>query len=436
GSEVASRLYSLTDPGGRRLSLRPEFTASVIRAYIEERQDSLLPLRWQYAGPVFRYDDPAIEGYRQFTQVGGELMGSSSPRADAEIISIACSALGAVKLRDYRMVIGHAGLLPALLDGLGLSERAKMVILGGVNLLKQGDAGVSQVRERLEGVRSVATLRDESRLETPITSVDEEAVFNLVQRVISQGNTLAAGGRTIEEIVSRLQSKMDSQDTDERLERGVSLAAQIVQVKDTPARALSEGRRLVESFGLPTRVINEIEHVVRLAEAGKLSCQDLQVDLGLLRGLAYYTGVIFEGYVSAKDGDKILCGGGRYDGLVRALGGSRDVPALGFACIVEHIKEALDDTTYHEARGARARTLVVPADGVAFGSALILAEALRAQGKEVEMEAMERPLEESLIYASRRGAQEVVVVAGESGESDHYVYRNGGWARVAVSATQ
>ena len=63
----------------------------------------------------------------------------------------------------------------------------------------------------------------------------------------------------------------------------------------------------------------------------------LQVDVGLVRGMAYYTGMVFEIRASDRSGDIAVCGGGRYDGLVKALGGGDDVPALGFAYTLENL---------------------------------------------------------------------------------------------------
>src|SRR5581483_4003938 len=92
GAEMANRLYSLVDLGGRKLSLRPEFTASVVRAYIESGEAWPLPQRLSYRGPVFRQR----ERYRQFTQHGVELLGSESARADAEVIALAWRAAAEV----------------------------------------------------------------------------------------------------------------------------------------------------------------------------------------------------------------------------------------------------------------------------------------------------------------------------------------------------
>ena len=89
GGEMASQIYSFIDPGGNPVSLRPEFTSSILRWCLEEDRLAMLPLRVQYGGPVFRYRRQGDE-YRQFHQAGVELIGSSDPRADAEALMLAC----------------------------------------------------------------------------------------------------------------------------------------------------------------------------------------------------------------------------------------------------------------------------------------------------------------------------------------------------------
>ena len=80
GEEVAARMYSFTH-WNRKLCLRPELTASVMRAYVGHLRDRPLPVRVHYAGPTFRYEKPQRGRYRQFTQVGIECIGASGPAA-------------------------------------------------------------------------------------------------------------------------------------------------------------------------------------------------------------------------------------------------------------------------------------------------------------------------------------------------------------------
>lgn len=97
---VTKETYTFTDRGGESLTLRPEFTAGVARAFISEGLTNELPLKFFYAGAAFRYERPQKGRMRQFHQIGCELLGVDSPMADVETIALAHQVLGALGLQD------------------------------------------------------------------------------------------------------------------------------------------------------------------------------------------------------------------------------------------------------------------------------------------------------------------------------------------------
>ncbi len=110
-TDIAEKeMYSLRTKGGDRLSLRPEGTAPIVRAYIENgMQDLPQPVKLWYFGPFFRYEKPQFERYRQFWQFGFEVIGESSPIVDAEIIQIFYTILKDLKINDSIVNINSIG---------------------------------------------------------------------------------------------------------------------------------------------------------------------------------------------------------------------------------------------------------------------------------------------------------------------------------------
>lgn len=104
---VSKELYAFDDKGGRSVALRPEFTASVCRAYAQHRQ--LLPWKSWYAGPSFRYDKPQKGRYRQFDQVGAEVIGSNDPDVDVEMIALAWRFFERLGLSDITLLVNSLG---------------------------------------------------------------------------------------------------------------------------------------------------------------------------------------------------------------------------------------------------------------------------------------------------------------------------------------
>ncbi|MCD6449837.1 MAG: histidine--tRNA ligase [Thermotogaceae bacterium] len=107
---VQKEMYTFEDKGGRSITLRPEGTAPVVRAFIENSfVNKGFPQRYFYIGPMFRYERPQKGRQRQFHQVGFELFGSESPLADAEIIHLAVKLIKEIGLSKFKVVINSIG---------------------------------------------------------------------------------------------------------------------------------------------------------------------------------------------------------------------------------------------------------------------------------------------------------------------------------------
>lgn len=107
---VTKEMYTFNDRGGRSLTLRPENTASVIRAYLENGMHRWGGIqRLWYMGPMFRYDRPQAGRYRQFHQVGAEAIGSASPALDAEIIQLVVEVLGELEFTGLDVRVNSVG---------------------------------------------------------------------------------------------------------------------------------------------------------------------------------------------------------------------------------------------------------------------------------------------------------------------------------------
>ncbi|MEN9300834.1 MAG: histidyl-tRNA synthetase [Actinomycetota bacterium] len=104
---VTKEMYDFEDKGGRRVALRPEQTASVCRAFVQHRPTT--PWKVWYAGPNFRYEKPQQGRYRQFDQVGVEVLGVDDPHADVEVIALAWEFYRALGLRKVHLAINTLG---------------------------------------------------------------------------------------------------------------------------------------------------------------------------------------------------------------------------------------------------------------------------------------------------------------------------------------
>lgn len=182
GEEIAARMYTFTH-WNRKLCLRPEMTASVMRAYVNQLRDRPLPVRVHYAGPTFRYEKPQRGRYRQFTQVGIECIGGEGSSADAEVLAAACGAVQQIGLKRSQLVVGHLGVVLQLLEGLGIDEHGQNLILGNMEALARRGADPDEVVPRvlaLMGVGSTIPTDDQT------TDDGDEASASLLPSLLAE----------------------------------------------------------------------------------------------------------------------------------------------------------------------------------------------------------------------------------------------------------
>ncbi|TDX46601.1 ATP phosphoribosyltransferase regulatory subunit [Orenia marismortui] len=119
---LQTKMYKFFDRKGQILALRPEMTASIARVAATKLKDEPLPLRLAYQSNVFRYEAPRAGQYREFYQVGIELLGVSSPMGDAEVIAIAAKSLAESGLKNFKIDIGDVDYFGGIMKAAKLDE--------------------------------------------------------------------------------------------------------------------------------------------------------------------------------------------------------------------------------------------------------------------------------------------------------------------------
>ncbi len=413
GGELASQMYSFVEPGGHQVSLRPEFTSQVIRLFLQQNGSLPLPVRWQYAGPVFRYTAGDTGQGRQYTQVGAELIGAGGPAAEAEVMATACGALTSLGLRPLRLVVGDVGAVLGLLRQFSLSERATHYLLNVIGQLRDGEDQLDAVRARAEELGL-------------FVQGERQGMAALGQHLAAVDATEAStfGARSATEILERLARKLQASDDPGQLERAMQFTGALARLNGAPQDTVERARSLAASYSLDPAPLDTLDACVAALSLHDAKDVEVSVDLGLAGGLAYYTGPLFEvwgGLASVRpEGNRRMNGvrlgsGGRYDGLVKALGGSDDVPALGFAYSLENVLDELTgaDLLAEDSRGGK-RALVAPRTSAAVAAALRTAASLRLGGEAAAV-ALNGEVDED---SARRQGFVAIVAVDEDGASE------------------
>ena len=300
---VSKEMYSFDDRGGESVTLRPEFTAGIARAYITNGWQQFAPLKVATHGPLFRYERPQKGRYRQFHQLDAEVLGSDSPLADAELLVFA----------------------DQLLKELGISEGVTLT-LNTLGDAESRDAWRAALVEHFEAHRG---------------DLSEDSLARLDKNPL------------------RILDSKDPKD------RPVADSA-----PDIDAFLTSEAQ---DFFGAVT---------VALDAAGVAWERNAR----LVRGLDYYRHTAFEFVTDRLGAQGTVLGGGRYDGLIEALGGP-PTAAVGWAAGIERLAMLLAD----DAIDNRLDAVIAVEDDSELAFATKALAALRAGGFSSEIVATGSP---------------------------------------------
>ena len=293
---VEKEMYTFDDRGGDSITLRPEGTAPVCRAYLEHGMHNLpQPVRLYYFCPVFRYERPQAGRFRQHHQFGVEVLGDGDPSVDAEVIEVAWDLMTSLGLTDINLLINSVG-----------DPQCR-------------PAYVEKLREYYSGHKEKLCTDCKERLDrNPLRLLDCK-----VERDHVLGNDAPKSADNLCGDCSEHWNKL---------------------------------LKYLDAMRLP-----------------------YQIDHRMVRGLDYYTRTVFEVQPVDGGGQSTICGGGRYDGLITALGG-RDTPGIGFATGLERLTLNLKRSEVSVPEEPKPRYLVANVGEDARIAALELSVRLRRAG--------------------------------------------------------
>lgn len=321
GGTLASKMYSFVDPGGRNISLRPEFTSSVVRAYLNEEIDSKITTKVFYYGQIFRYSTENVVNLREYTQVGCEVIGASTHSSDIELLMTAIKGTN-LFLKDCSMRIGHMGIINQILNELNLSDRLKFFISEHLNIIKEGDSGINRLKEMALKLGLISDMTN-GELST------SEDRGELLQSYLKNMGMYNLGVRTIDEIQTRFLNKGIYAQSVESFISTLKSLYELISNKGGYNEILSH---LSTNCSQKVKeIIEDLSDVIEIINKSS-ELNNIEIDLTLGRDIPYYTGLVFQVTSEYQGEDIIVSQGGRYDDLVGVLGNNQiSTPALGFA---------------------------------------------------------------------------------------------------------
>jgi histidyl-tRNA synthetase len=197
GEEIRSRMFVFDDLGGRKIVLRPEFTASIARLLTSTLKNEPKPLRIFSVGSVYRYDEPQRGRYREFWQSNFELVGSDMPESDAEVILLTNRMLREIGLQKYEFKVGHVGILRATLSQHGIKEQMQNAVLQKMD--KKEYVAALELVENEECERTLKSLID---LKKQSTLADPFSVLEEVKELLKDYKEASTAAQNLSDILS------------------------------------------------------------------------------------------------------------------------------------------------------------------------------------------------------------------------------------------
>ena len=322
---VQKEMYTFEDKGGRSITLRPEGTAGVVRAYIENGMSSMpSPVKLWYNMAMYRYENVQKGRLREFHQIGAEIIGSSSYLVDVETILMANDIFKKLNIPNIELNINSIGC--------------------------------PKCREKYQ-----------------------------------------------EKLREFIKPNLDKY-CDTCKSRFVKNPMRILDCKEEKCKKLNQGAPVILDY-LCEECRTHFENVKSMLT--KLGI-DYKIDANIVRGLDYYTKTVFE-FISKNEGYTVL-GGGRYDGLIKQLGG-QDTPALGFAMGIERLIEI-----YEKYNSENLIMLITPILYIAqIGDeaniyATKLVHELREKNIYAEKDVTGKSINAQFKYANKIGAKYVITI--------------------------
>jgi histidyl-tRNA synthetase len=332
GEEAQQSIYRVSTPEKEALGLRFDLTVPLARV-VAQYKELPRPFRRYQVSPVWRFDKPDKGRYREFTQFDLDSVGVESEVADTEIIAGMCDTLSALNVGRYLVRFSSRAMLNLLLAYAGIGADQGVDVFRVLDKLDK--VGIEKVRLELMG-----GYKDES------------------------GDTIRGVGLEATQV--------------ERIER--FLAIKPVNRNEV----LAQLRVLFAGIPTAEEKIDVVASISNHLYALGYNDDRVAIDLSIARGLAYYTGPVFEAILLDAPQFGSVFGGGRYDDLVmRFLGES--IPAVGASMGVDRLLAALDFLGALPKRKATAQVLVVNMDAALIDDYLQLTWELRRAGIPTEL---------------------------------------------------
>jgi histidyl-tRNA synthetase len=348
GAEINKQLYRFKDAGDRDVALRFDLTVPLARFAAQHYTELGLPFKRYHLGTVWRGETPQAGRFREFMQCDFDIIGTMSNAADIEIALVINDLFVALGFERFEIRVNNRWILNGLLTQLGFADKTAVLLRSLDKLAKIGREKVIEEMHREAGVTA------------------EQGA-----QVIALAETTGSNPEILDQLDRCFADN-------EGARKGVAHLREMVDV--------------IRTAGVPD---------------GRL-----RVDLSICRGLDYYTGTVYETFLSDKLEIGSVCSGGRYDNLAGSFT-KQALPGVGASLGLDRLLAAMEALDLVPKTATPAPVLIFMLDAARLGDYQRIARTLRATGIGAEVYPEPKKLGQQFQYAERRGFRVALIAGGD-----------------------
>jgi histidyl-tRNA synthetase len=360
GSDETDRqMYRFTDHGGREVGMRFDLTIPLARFAAQHVGTLGTPFKRYHIAPVWRGENTQAGRYREFVQCDFDTIGTESVVADIETLVVIHDLMRALGFERFRIHLNNRQVLTGLLEHLGLLDRSVPVLRSLDKLAKIGFEATVQEMETAANIRN------------------DQAIAVL----------------------------------------------RLAQLEGSAEHVLAQLPEVTGNNPLAAQGIDRLSKILEGAVASGVPSQSIQLDVAIARGLDYYTGVVFETFLSDLPTIGSVCSGGRYDNLA-GLYTKQHLPGVGASLGLDRLLAAMEQLQMIPAVRTPAPVFIPFFDASRLADYLRLASITRSAGYGTEFYPEAKKLGQQLKYADQRGHTLALVAGGREFDSGTIQVKN------------
>ena len=332
GEDIRARTFVFSDPSGQELCLRPDLTVPACRYHLTHATNPETETRYCYLGTAFRFPDELLSP-QEFNQAGIEWYGGDDAiESEARVIKLTISALEAAGLSKLKITIGDLGLFNALLDDMPMPDRWR-------RRLRHQFWRPTAFRTLMDLFAKPSTARRTS-ISDHVDAMANHNALEATANILAQKNLSLVTDRSIADIASRLAEKHADRSEQPLAPAMLHKIETYLAIEGSVTDVVTDLTKLGGTTSFDAALSHFTKRTEALEEQG-LNPRRFHFNANFGRYLEYYTGLVFQVEVDARNAPLAVAGGGRYDNLLHDLGAKSHIPAIGCAIHTERVKAVM-----------------------------------------------------------------------------------------------